>query len=85
MVMIHYRKGLYIQTEAGYTGKSTCVTKLYYAKMASQNPHGMSVSTACYCRIVHNATLPCQCNIGHLSLLNLEDNIILFKSRRVAV
>ena len=79
MVMINCRKGLYIQTEAEYTGKNTCVTKLYYAKKASQNPDGMPFYTTCCYWIVSHATLLCQCDIGRRPSLNLCDNAPLLK------
>ena len=69
-----YYTDLYILLKAGYTRKSELCAGITLCKMASQNPHGTQSSTVCYCRIVYNATLPCQCNIGLLYFLNLYGN-----------
>src|SRR3990172_8645073 len=69
-----YYTDLYILLKVGYTRKSNLCAGITLCKMASQNPHGTQSSTVCYCRIVYNATLPCQCNIGLLYFLNLYGN-----------
>ena len=45
-----------------------------FIPLASQNSYGTPLSTVCYCWILYNLTLPCQCDIWLLLFLNLHDN-----------
>jgi len=35
-----------------------------FIPLASQNSHGTPLSTVCYCWILYNVALPCQCDLA---------------------